>query len=76
MPGGGTAPASHRVELEHGLPWARRVELAAHWASRADCLEMVRARHPDIADAMVTALQDGGGANVVLQRVSLAVEIV
>ena len=42
-----------------GLTSARRTRRAAHWASWADCLRMVRQRHPDVAELMVTHLQHG-----------------
>ena len=29
-------------------------QCAAHWASWADCMRMVRQRHPDIAEFMTT----------------------
>ena len=42
-----------------GLTSARRTRTAAHWASWADCLRMVRQRHPDVAELMITHLQHG-----------------
>ena len=52
-----------------GLRSAARLAPAAHWASWSDCLAMVQARHPDVAEALVHALEEGGGQNVVLQEV-------
>lgn len=52
-----------------GLRAAARVGVAAHWASWADCVAMIQARHPDIAAFIVGALEAGGGANAVLQNV-------
>ena len=40
-----------------GLASAVRVRAAAHWASWADCLRMVRKRHPSVADTMVLGLE-------------------
>ena len=42
-----------------GLRSAWRLREAAHWASWADTIKMVKARHPDIAD---TILAVRGGA--------------
>ena len=42
-----------------GLTSARRTRTAAHWASWADCLRIVRQRHPDVAELMITHLQHG-----------------
>ena len=39
-----------------GLRNASRTRAAAHWASWADCLAMVKARHPTVATAIVNAL--------------------
>ena len=39
-----------------GLRSAVRVAPAAYWASWADCLAMVRARHPRLANLVVDAL--------------------
>ena len=42
-----------------GLDWEslQRVRHAAHWASWADSLRMVRARHPAVAERMIDGLQ-------------------
>ena len=40
-----------------GLASAVRGRAAAHWASWADCLRMVRKRHPSVADTMVLGLE-------------------
>ena len=42
-----------------GLTSAQRVKGAAHFASWADCLRMVRDRHPLIAELMVKHLEEG-----------------
>ena len=42
-----------------GLVSATRVRSGAHWASWADCLRMVRQRHPSVADTMIRGLEDG-----------------
>ena len=46
-------------EGELGLSSAFRSRSAAHWASWADCMRMVRQRHPDVAEFMMTNLADG-----------------
>ena len=38
---------------------AFRVRSGAHWASLADCLRMVRQRHPSVADTTTRGLEDG-----------------
>ena len=40
-----------------GLRSAVRTRLLAHWASWADCLPMIKARHPEVAASMVEGLQ-------------------
>ena len=40
-----------------GLRSAVRVAPAAYWASWADCLAMIRARHPGLANLIVQALE-------------------
>ena len=42
-----------------GLRKATRVSGPAHWASWADCLAMVHARHPDVAMLLVHHLEGG-----------------
>ena len=42
-----------------GLTSAARIREGAHWASWADCLKMVRQRHPAVADTMVSGLVEG-----------------
>ena len=42
-----------------GLISAARIREAAHWASWADCLKMVRQRHPTVADTMIQELAEG-----------------
>ena len=42
-----------------GLTSANRSRFAAHWASWADCVRMVKERHPPIADMMIHHLQEG-----------------
>ena len=37
---------------------ARRVRVAAHWASWADCIQMVRRRHPAIAERWIQGVED------------------
>ena len=39
-----------------GLRSAVRTSKAAHWASWADCLSMIRERHPQVANIMVEQL--------------------
>ena len=39
-----------------GLGSAQRIRQAATWASWADCLEMVQARHPTVAAAMIEGI--------------------
>ena len=39
-----------------GLGSAQRIRQAANWASWADCLEMVQARHPTVAAAMIEGI--------------------
>ena len=45
---------------KNGLsPWHNvRLRFAAHWGSWADCLQVVKARHPMISGMMVKALAD------------------
>ena len=45
-----------------GLASACRIREAANWASWADCLEMVRNRHPSIATAMIESPRGRKGA--------------
>ena len=40
-----------------GLRSARRTQPAAHWASWADALKMVKERHPAVADTILRALE-------------------
>ena len=40
-----------------GLRSARRTRVPAHWASWADCLQMIRARHPTVAEQLVRQLE-------------------
>ena len=42
-----------------GLRSARRSQPAAHWASWADALTMVKERHPIVADTILGALESG-----------------
>ena len=42
-----------------GLRSARRSQPAAHWASWADALKMVKERHPIVADTILGALESG-----------------
>ena len=42
-----------------GLTSATRIREGAHWASWADCLKMVRQRHPAVADTIVSGLVEG-----------------
>ncbi len=44
-----------------GLRSAARTAPAAHWASWADCLPMIQARHPGLAERLVGALDDEAG---------------
>ena len=44
-----------------GLRSAARTRQAAFWASWADCLSMIRERHPELADELLLRLE--GGAN-------------
>ena len=44
------------VQRRLGLRSAVRLRFAAHWGSWADCLHMVKARHPTISGMMVRAL--------------------
>ena len=53
-----------------GLRCAERLSVAAHWASWADCLAMVKARHPDIAQEWVTKLERGGEGDEALTQVT------
>ena len=39
-----------------GLTSAVQTRVAAHWASWADSISMVRKRHPTIADAMIKGI--------------------
>ena len=36
-----------------GIGGAERVRDAAHWGSWADCLEMIKVRHPDVATKVI-----------------------
>ena len=40
-----------------GLRSASRLRESAHWASWADCLEMIHQRHPDVANRLVAQLE-------------------
>ena len=40
-----------------GVGCALRIRDAAHWGSWADCLEMVRARHPQVAEDIIRGMQ-------------------
>ena len=42
-----------------GLTSAVQTRVAAHWASWADSISMVRKRHPTIADAMIAGIDRG-----------------
>ena len=42
-----------------GLVSASGIRSGAHWASSADCLRMVRQRHPSVAETMIQGLADG-----------------
>ena len=42
-----------------GLASAQRSRGGAHWASWADCIRMVKERHPTIAETMITHMADG-----------------
>ena len=42
-----------------GLTSASRVRPAAHWSSWADCLRMVKQRHPNLAATMIHELEQG-----------------
>ena len=46
-----------------GLRSARRSQPAAHWASWADALKMVKERHPIVADTILGALESGAETN-------------
>ena len=46
-----------------GLRSARRSQPAAHWASWADALKMVKERHPIVADTILGALECGAETN-------------
>ena len=39
-----------------GVSGAQRLRDAAHWGSWADCLEMVRARHPQVAEDIIRGM--------------------
>ena len=52
-----------------GLRSATRIGVAAHWASWADSIAMIRERHPEVAQAIVRALDEEGGESDVLQAV-------
>jgi hypothetical protein len=51
-----------------GLRSAVRVAPAAYWASWADCLPMIQARHPNLAQLFVRALEGGSAAEPCLQE--------
>ena len=36
-----------------GLRSMMRIRTAIYWASWADCISMIKVRHPDIADEMI-----------------------
>ncbi len=59
-----------------GLRSAERIGVAAHWASWADSLEMIQARHPPVAQAIVRALEMGGGDSDVLRAAHQCAEAV
>ena len=50
-----------------GLTSAQRSRGGAHWASWADCIRMVKERHPAIAEMMITHM--GGGTAPCFQAV-------
>ncbi len=53
-----------------GIRSSQRLSTAACWASWADSLAMIRARHPDIAARIVDALAEDGAESPTLQEVS------
>ena len=60
--GGGSAQVTASLPFFQGglgLTSAVRIREGAHWASWADCLKMVRQRHPAVADTMVSGLAEG-----------------
>ena len=57
--GGGSAEVTAALPLFQGglgLTSATRIREGAHWATWADCLKMVRQRHPAVADTKVSGL--------------------
>ena len=60
--GGGSAEVTASLPFFQGglgLTSATRIREEAHWASWADCLKMVRQRHPAVADTIVSGLVEG-----------------
>ena len=53
-----------------GIRSAQRLSTAAFWASWADSLPTIRARHPDIAARILEALEDSGGDSATLREAS------
>ena len=51
-----------------GLRSASRLREPAHWASWADCLVMIRQRHPDVANRLVAQLEGQPDPLVYAQR--------
>ena len=42
-----------------GLTSAVRSRVAAHWSSWADCIHMIRQRHPSVAETLITGIHRG-----------------
>ena len=51
-----------------GLRSAARMAPAAYWASWADCLHMIRNRHPTLANLFVRALSEGAAVEQCLRE--------
>ena len=47
---------------------AHQCTFAAHWVSWADCVRMVKERHPPIANMMIHHLQEGAGPSFLSVR--------
>ena len=58
-----------------GLRSMRRIRAATYWASWADCLPMIKIRHPGIADEIVTQLSEDDIQNTPLRELQKCAQL-
>ena len=51
-----------------GIGGCSRIRHAAHWGSLADCLEMVKQRHPQIAEEIIRGMREAHGHMAVVEE--------